>query len=103
MGTAMVIGGVASMLSNAPVIPAEGQMGRDFETWTFGSPTLTVGQGGCVPYCGGLHRIGGHVISSGVDAQTWQDKGFGGLAPDNAGTRGGNGDTTPWVWAKAEV
>ena len=100
MGTAMVLGGVAQFLAAAPPVNPGGIDGaRDLETQTFGSPTLTTGQGGCVPLCYGTMRGGGHLVSAGIDAQTWQDKGFGGAAPDNAGTRGGDGDTSPWVWA----
>lgn len=102
IGLSMMMGGVAQMLAGTPrgAFDPSGA-NNDLETFSFGSPTLTVGQGGRVPLGYGRARIGGHVISAGVDVQTWQDKGFGGLAPDNAGTRGGDGDTSPWVWAIA--
>lgn len=100
IGWSMVLGGVAQMLANTPASTGSGLSGNsDKESWSFGSPTLTTGQGGAVPLGYGTMRIGGAVISAGIDAQTWQDKGFGGAAPDNAGGLGGNGDTSPWVWA----
>lgn len=102
MGYAMAIGGVAQMLAGSP----DGAFNpssttSDIDTFTFNSPTLTTGQGGSVPLLYGKHRVGGHVVSAGIDTQTWQPKGFGGAAPDEVGTLGGNGDTSPWVWAIA--
>lgn len=102
MGYAMAIGGVAQMLAGNP----DGMFNpssttSDIETFTFNSPTATTGQGGSVPVLYGQHRVSGHVISAGIDAQTWQDKGFGGAAPDNDGTQGGDGSASPWVWAIA--
>lgn len=102
MGLSMMMGGVAQMLADSPKgLFDPSTTTSDIDTFTFNSPTATTGQGGCVPVLYGRHRICGHVISAGIDAQTWQDKGFGGAAPDNVGTRGGNGDTSPWVWAIA--
>lgn len=101
MGTAMVLGGIAGLLAGTPKVNAGGLGTGEAQTWTFGTPTLTVGQGGCVPILYGRMRIGGHVMSAGIDAHFWTPNGFGGMAPDNNGTRGGNGDTAPWVWAKA--
>jgi predicted phage tail protein len=101
IGWSMVLGGVAQMLANTPAFGSGLSGNNDKETWSFGSPTLTTGQGGAVPLGYGTMRIGGAVISAGIDAHTWQDKGFGGAAPDNAGTQGGDGDTSPWVWAIA--
>lgn len=102
MGVAMMLGGVAQTLARTQQVdPGNGNSG--IQTWTFGSPTLTVGQGNPVPLCYGRMRIGGHVISAGVAAETWQDKGFGALASDNLGTLSGNGDTVPWVAAIAPV
>lgn len=102
-GMAMVIGGVSQMLAGVPKdnLNVTGNGNNDVQTWTFGSPTLTTGQGGCVPLGWGEMMIGGVVISAGVSAETWQDKGFGGAAPDNAGTRGGDGSASPWVWCIA--
>lgn len=100
VGWSMVLGGVAQMLASNPASTgADFNGANDLETWAFSNPTLTTGQGGCVPLGYGTMRIGGHIISAGIDAETWQDKGFGGAAPDNAATRGGDGDTSPWVWA----
>ena len=103
IGMSMVLGGVAQLLAGTPKSSGASNSNNAMDTWSFGSPTLTVGQGGCVPLGYGTMRIGGTVISAGIDAQTWQDKGFGGLAPDNVGTRGGDGNTSPWVWAIAEA
>ena len=105
VGTAMVLGGVAGLLAKTPESIGSGlDLSKDAETWAFSSPTLTTGQGGCVPLLYGTMRIGGHVISAGLDAQTW---GVGGFDPavciTDDGTRYGNGDTTPWLWAKAEA
>ena len=102
IGLSLMAGGVAQMLAESP----KGMFNpstttSDIETFTFNSPTATTGQGGSVPVLYGQHRVSGHVISAGIDAQTWEDKGCGGAAPDNAGTMGGNGDTSPWVWAIA--
>jgi len=103
MGVAMTLGGMAQVLADTPTgqFAAANGSNSDLETFSFSSPAMTVGQGGCVPLGYGRVRIGGHVISAGVDAQAWQDKGFGGSAPDNVGTRGGDGDTSPYVWAVA--
>ncbi len=102
MGVSMMLGGVAQLLAGTPQVD-NGAVGgtENQKTWTFSNPTLTTGQGGCVPVLLGEMRIGGHIMSAGIDAHAWVDKGFGGMAPDNAGTRGGNGDTAPWVWAKS--
>lgn len=102
IGLSMMAGGVAQMLAESP----KGAFNpstttSDIDTFSFNSPTLTTGQGGSVPVLYGKHRVGGHVISAGIDTQTWQVKGFGGAAPDEDGTRGGDGDTSPWVWAIA--
>lgn len=102
IGLSMMAGGVAMMLAESP----KGAFNpstttSDIDTFSFNSPTMTTGQGGSVPVLYGRHRVGGHVISAGIDTQTWQVKGFGGAAPDEVGTRGGNGDTAPWVWAIA--
>jgi predicted phage tail protein len=100
IGFSMVLGGVAQMLAKTQP-GTTGFSSNDLQTWTFGSPTVTVGQGGCVPLCYGKMRVGGHIISAGINAETWQDKGFGGLASNNTGTITGDGDTSPWVAAIA--
>lgn len=98
VGMSMVLTGASSLLSKPPNTNTNGGS-NDAPTWSFGSPTLTQGQGGCVPLGFGTMQIGGCIISAGLDSHTYQSKGFGGAAPDDAGTRGGNGDTEPWVWA----
>lgn len=99
MGVSMALGGVAQLLASNPETNFNPGANNDLETFSFGSPTMTTGQGGCVPLGYGRMRVGGHVISAGIDSQAWQPKGFGGAAPDDAGTMGGNGDSSPWVWA----
>lgn len=105
MGTAMVLGGVSQLLAKAPDSVGSGlDFTKDAETWAFSSPTLTTGQGGCVPLLYGTMRIGGHVVSAGIDAQTWTVGGFDpAICTTDDGTRYGNGSSTPWVWAKAEA
>ena len=100
MGISMMLGGVAQLLAVTPS-QSPGSSSADGQTWTFSSPTLTVGQGGCVPILLGEMTIGGVVMSSGIDAHAWITRGFGGMAPDDNGTQGGNGDTAPWVWSKS--
>ncbi|WP_291271865.1 hypothetical protein [Geothrix sp.] len=115
MGIAMVLGGVAGLLATTPHVANAGLDGsKNEETFSFSGPTLTTGQGGAVPVLYGTMRIGGHVISLGIDAaggepggiarHTWQVGGFDmevcGTADD--GAQHGNGDSIPWMWAKAE-
>lgn len=103
IGVSMVLGGVAQMLADVPGGSFEPSQTDDIETFGFSNPTLTTGQGGCVPVGYGRMRVGGHVISAGIDAQTWQTGGFGGRATVEDGTRYGDGDLSPWVWAVAPV
>lgn len=104
-GMAMVLGGVAGLLATTP----KGQFsptdnGSNAETFSFSNPTLTTGQGGAVPVLYGTMRIGGHVISAGIDAHTWQVGGFDkAICLTDDGTQYGNGDSIPWMWAKAEA
>ena len=98
-GLAMMLGGVVSMLAKLTA----SSNNSDQQTWAFGAPQLTTGQGGCVPLAYGLVAMAGTVVSSGIDGQQWQVGGFGGKAPDDNGTMGGDGVTTPWVWARNEV
>lgn len=44
-------------------------------------------------------RIGNALISVGLDSDAWINNRLGGQAPDNIGTRGGSGDTLPYMWA----
>lgn len=101
IGWAMVLGGVSQLLTSQPGVGVDTPNGKEgLPTYTFGSPTVTIGQGRPIPvYLGGPGEIGGAVVSSGVTSEAYQPKGFGGAAPDDLGTRGGNGDTVPYVWA----
>lgn len=101
VGWSMVLGGISQLLASNPSTDFNPGANNDMETFSFGSPTMTTGQGGCVPLGYGRMRVGGHVISAGIESQAWQVKGFGQMAPDDNGTMGGNGDTSPWVWAIA--
>lgn len=105
MGMAMVLGGVASLLAPVPQNGfGAGGNTQDAQTWAFGSPTLTTGQGGAVPVLLGEMRIGGHVVSAGIDAHTWQVGGFDkAVCLTDDGAQYGNGDSIPWMWAKAEA
>jgi hypothetical protein len=47
--------------------------------------------------------VGGALISVGISPETWTVNGLGGLAPDEVGTRGGDGSASPWIWAVAPV
>ncbi len=102
LGIAMVLGGVAQMLAITPVVGQAGQNGpSDMPSYSFGSPTVTIGQGRPVPVLYGQLRVGGAIVSAGIVSEGYQSRGFGGQAPDDAGTIGGNGDTLPWVAAVA--
>ena len=102
IGLAMTLGGVATMLAGVPKVGATGQNGpSDMPSYAFGSPTVTIGQGRPVPLLYGQVRVGGAIVSAGIVSEGYQPKGFGGQAPDDAGTIGGNGDTAPWVAAIA--
>jgi predicted phage tail protein len=100
LGWGMVLGGVAQMLAKTPNVNA-GTLSSDSQTWSFGSPTTTTGQGGSVPLCYGTMRVGGVVISAGITAETWQTGGFGGICTVEDGTQFGDGSATPWSWAVA--
>jgi predicted phage tail protein len=102
-GVAMALGGVATMLAAAPRIGATSQNGpSDMPSYSFGSPTVTIGQGRPVPVLyGGPLRIGGAIVSAGIVSEGYQSKGFGGAAFDDAGTWSGNGDSIPWSAAIA--
>lgn len=103
IGTAMMLSGVAELLASPPayVNPlAEAKTESDPPAYSFSGPHMTVGQGNPVPVLlGGPLRIGGALVSMGISAEEWPTKGLGGLAPDELGTRGGDGDVSPWVWA----
>jgi predicted phage tail protein len=99
IGASMVMGGVAQLLTNAPPYQPDTNTSAE-PTYSFNGPQLTVGQGCPVPVLlGGPLRIGGALISMGASSGTWTPNGLGGAAPDEIGTRGGDGDVDPWVWA----
>lgn len=103
MGASMALGGVSALLANSPAYvnpSAEQKTEGDPPAYSFSGPHMTVGQGNPVPVLlGGPLRIGGALVSMGISAEEWPTKGLGGLAPDELGTRGGDGDVNPWVWA----
>lgn len=103
IGFAMVLGGVAQLLSPTPGVGPQTPGGEEgLPSYTFGSPTVTVGQGRPVPvFYGGPLEVGGAVVSAGVTSEGYQPGGFGGACALDNGTRYGNGDTSPWVWAIA--
>lgn len=103
LGASLVIGGAAELLANPPKFTPSGldKGPNDTPTYAFQGPHMTTGQGNCVPLGYGRVRIGGALISLGISPETWTVNGFGGAAPDEAGTMGGDGDTSPWVWAVA--
>lgn len=103
MGASMALGGVAEMLSANVINNPSMTDDKNPTTYSFGSPRVTVGQGRPIPIAYGELIVGGHLVSAGVQSEAWQTKGFGGQAPDDAGTMGGNGDTSPWLWAIAPV
>lgn len=99
MGISMMAGGISEMLTKQPGMNPDLTRGpADTPTYTFAGPVNTVGQGYPVGVAYGRIRVGSAIVSGGIDSQTFRrDHG----APDEVGTRGGNGDTTPWVWAIA--
>jgi predicted phage tail protein len=105
LGIAMALGGVASLLAGTPNVNNAGLEGsNDIDTFSFSNPTLTTGQGGVVPVLIGEMMIGGHIISAGIDAHTWIPGGFDEtVCLTDDGTRYGNGDSIPWMWAKGEA
>lgn len=102
IGFAMVLGGVASMLATPPQVGQNGSNGpSDMPSYSFGSPTVTIGQGRPVPLLYGQVRVGGAIVSAGIVSEGYQPGGFGGVCPTDDGTITGNGDSTPWVAAIA--
>lgn len=99
IGIATALGGVSQLLAKQPIFDPSLTSGpKDTPTATFAGPVNTIGQGYPVPVAYGRIRVGSAIVSGGIDSQTFRrDHG----APDEAGTRGGNGDATPWVWAIA--
>lgn len=103
VGTSMVLGGVAQVLSGNPSYDGSAldKGPADQPSYAFSGPHMTTGQGNPVPYGCGKMRVSGALVSVGISPETWTVKGFGGMAPDEVGTQGGDGDTSPWVWALA--
>lgn len=100
LGISMVLGGVAQMLAPSPAVGAIGSNGpSDMPSYSFGSPTVTIGQGRPVPLGYGEIRVGGAIVSAGIVSEGYQHGGFGGAANSDLGTLSGNGDTIPWVAA----
>lgn len=99
IGIATALGGVSQLLAKQPGFdPSLSSGPKDDPTFTFAGPVNTQAQGYPVPVAYGRIRVGSAIVSGGIDSQAFRrDHG----APDEAGTRGGNGDTTPWVWAIA--
>ena len=102
-GIAMMLGGVATLLANNPAYVPPGPEAKtesDPPAYSFNGPHMTVGQGNPMPVLlGGPLRIGGALVSMGISAEEWPSHGLGGLAPDELGTWGGNGDTAPLICA----
>lgn len=107
IGLSMMVGGAAQMLARTPtatIVPNASKGPEDTPTYSFTGPHMTLGQGNPVPVLlGGPLRIGGALVSIGLCPESYQDKGLGNAAADNAGTRAGDGDTSPYVWAIAPV
>jgi len=104
IGLAMALGGVATLLSGAPKINAGGNGTPDMPAYSFGGPTVTIGQGRPVPlFYGGPLEIGGAIVSAGIVSEGYQHGGFGGIAAQTAGHDAGawtgNGDSIPWTAA----
>jgi len=102
MGVGLMIGGVVGYLTQAAA-PTSASSTADSEptNYTFGSPRVTNGQGYPVPLGYGKFRVGGALISSGIASESFQSLGFGGMAPDDSGTKGGDGNSVPWAWSVA--
>lgn len=103
VGTSLVLGGVAQVLAGNPAYEG-GALDKgpsDQPSYAFSGPHMTVGQGNPIPLGYGRMRVSGALVSLGVSPETWTTNGLGGMAPDEIGTQGGDGDTSPWVWALA--
>lgn len=66
VGAAMVLGGVAQMLSPQPAGLASKQDADNQASYAFGGVTNTAAQGNPVPLGYGKRRIGGAIISAGI-------------------------------------
>ncbi len=101
IGVAMALGGVSQMLATPPKVGATTNGPSDMPSYSFGSPTVTIGQGRPVPLLYGQVRVGGAIVSAGIVSEGYQPGGFGGACPTDDGTITGNGDSAPWVAAIA--
>ena len=101
IGWGLAVGGAAQLLTAQPGVSNQSPNGTEgLPSYTFGSPVVTVGQGRPVPVLlGGPLQIGGNIVSAGITSEAYTPKGFGGMAPDDIGTQGGNGDTVPFMWS----
>lgn len=66
IGAAMMVGGVAQMLSPQPGGVSSKQDTDNKASYAFGGVTNTAAQGYPVPLCYGKRRIGGAIISAGI-------------------------------------
>lgn len=66
IGAAMMVGGVAQMLSPQPPGLASKQSADNRASYAFGGVTNTAAQGNPVPILYGRRRIGGAIISGGI-------------------------------------
>ncbi|HBV4330436.1 TPA: tail assembly protein [Citrobacter freundii] len=66
IGAAMMVGGVAQMLSPQPSGLASKQSADNRASYAFGGVTNTTAQGNPVPLAYGKRRIGGAIISAGI-------------------------------------
>ncbi|MCY9800079.1 tail assembly protein [Citrobacter braakii] len=66
IGAAMMVGGVAQMLSPQPGGLSSKQDADNKASYAFGGVTNTTAQGNPVPLCYGKRRIGGAIISAGI-------------------------------------
>ncbi len=64
MGTSLVLGGIAGLLAPTPE--------EEVDSYLFNGAVNTTRQGVPVPICYGQLMVGGAVISSGVDSETWE-------------------------------
>lgn len=66
IGAAMMVGGVAQMLSPQPGGLSSKHDADNKASYAFGGVTNTTAQGNPVPLCYGKRRIGGAIISAGI-------------------------------------
>lgn len=71
-GAAMMLGGVAQMLSPMQGGAARRESPDNKPSYAFGGPVNTIAQGNPVPILYGKRRIGGAIISAGIFAEDQQ-------------------------------